>query len=48
MSELLLSRMEMNCYARYLLNQQVDEQSLVLFERAIQHEVLLEWKRNNF
>ncbi len=41
MSELLLSRMEMNCYARYLLNQQADEQSLALFERAIQHEATI-------
>lgn len=41
MSELLLSRLEMNCYARYLLNQSADEQSLSLFERAIQHEATI-------
>lgn len=41
MSELQLSRREMNCYCLYLLNQSADEQSLTLFERAILHEATI-------
>lgn len=41
MSELQLSRMEMNCYCHYLLNKNADEQSLALFERAILHEATI-------
>lgn len=33
-----LSRQEMDCYCRYLLGKEADEQSLNLFARAICHE----------
>jgi hypothetical protein len=38
MNELSLSRQEMTIYCRYLTGKNPDEQSLSLFERAIQHE----------
>ena len=38
MDEISLSRQEMNIYCRYLTGLTADEQSLSLFENAIQHE----------
>lgn len=38
MNELSLSRQEMTIYCRYLTGKSADEQSLSLFQKAIQHE----------
>jgi len=38
MNEFPLSRQEMTIYCRYLTGKNPDEQSLALFERAIEHE----------
>lgn len=38
MNELSLARMEMNAFCNYLLGKNADENSLRLFEAAIQHE----------
>ncbi len=38
MDENSLSRQEINIYCKYLTGKEADEQSLALFQRAIQHE----------